>query len=57
MQPSNKNTSKEAIAIDKKIDNTPIQGSSKHQLCPKCYKPFDGEVCFYCGFEKNSFSE
>ena len=26
--------------------------STKHVLCPKCYKPFDGNKCFYCGFER-----
>ena len=26
---------------------------TKHILCPKCYKPFDGKKCFYYGFEKN----
>ena len=26
--------------------------STQHVLCPKCYKPFDGNKCFYCGFER-----
>ena len=26
--------------------------STKHVLCPKCYKPFDGSKCFHCGFER-----
>ena len=34
------------------VEEVPQQFSSKHILCPKCYKPFDGKICFYCGFEK-----
>ena len=22
----------------------------EHIRCPKCHKPFDGNICFYCGF-------
>lgn len=29
-----------------------IKYSSKHLLCPKCFKPFDGNNCFYCGYVK-----
>jgi hypothetical protein len=26
----------------------------EHIRCPKCHKPFDGNVCFYCGFQTAS---
>ena len=26
----------------------------EHIRCPKCHKPFDGNVCFYCGFTSSS---
>lgn len=24
---------------------------AKH-ICPKCFKPYDGDVCFVCGYKK-----
>ena len=43
--------------IDKKEDNlvpeVKEEKPKKLILCPKCYKAYDGEICFHCGYIKN----
>lgn len=35
---------KEVITKDKK----------RSLRCPRCYKPYDGDICFYCGYSKEN---
>ena len=37
--------------IEEKVENESIK---KRILCPKCYHPYDGEICFVCGYKKNN---
>ena len=30
-----------------------VETNKKKILCPKCYHPYDGEICFVCGFNRN----
>ena len=41
---------KENTTVEEKIVKEPNR--IKH-ICPKCYKPYDGEECFACGYVKN----
>ena len=39
---------------DELVDSPKLEFSNKHILCPKCKKPYDGILCFHCGYEKNN---
>jgi hypothetical protein len=39
---------------DELVDSPKLEFSNKHILCPKCKKPYDGIVCFHCGYEKSN---
>lgn len=31
-----------------------IKDKKRSPRCPKCYKPYDGNICFYCGYSKEN---
>lgn len=39
---------------DESVESIQLEFSNKHILCPKCKKPYDGIICFHCGYEKNN---
>ena len=45
------NTLKESN--DELVPEVKEETPKKLILCPKCYKAYDGEICFHCGYIKN----
>ena len=41
---------KEEVVVEEK---TVVETNKKKILCPKCYHPYDGDICFVCGFQRN----
>lgn len=47
---------KSLVYIEKEVIKEPQveQTKVKKLYCPKCYKPYDGIVCFACGYQKEN---
>ena len=48
---------KQLVYIEKEVveaeEKKVVETNKKKILCPKCYHPYDGEICFICGFNRN----
>ena len=46
-----KKLNKQLVYIEKEVIDEPIIKPVNNKIrCPKCYNPYDGDICFVCGY-------